>query len=772
MKKKLTFGGLFARATLLTGILGAMGSSVFAQGETCATAITLNVGACGVRGTTEGANAIGDGSPACWASAASSSVWYVFTITAADAGWYTISTDNGINDLGEDMQLALYQMGASACSFDLTAFGGAGLLCNEDLPNPDNSNDLAAMITADLPAGTYYVQVDEFGAATGDFQISLTRNLAPGTSNAGDARNDSITQVLANGPYDLSAIISGTTSCFQSDCFMYNAPGDLPDSTDLPTLDVFSGASFGASGTNCNGSPAGENEFYGVWFRFDIPANTTLNNYLSFYPNNGGNFYVASLFEQTAASVGYSAGAITGLTWAGCSAGDNGLVNNGDYTDYNKAYGSMTDHPRLNLSTIPQNAAPRTFWVMLNQYARVLVPPPAMGSPVAAPTDGIYNVVIEAGPAALGIGSDGVSSDSCSQAKDLTECAGATANYDTLTTGLCNAGMSGNIWQLQGGDSATPWANEQNDFIYNGATGTYQVNCTGTNFVTTPSEVFNNNSAYYGFSVNGLTATSVALPANFAQLTLFQDEPGDVERSRLEVLGTELLVITTPALLPPGTPPPGLDTIRIPLLINNLTIAPCQARATVSFENISTAGFNGGLGEFYVYPADGACASSNATPIMGGQLTGSDDNCISLSTTSGSLPSGNYLAVVDGASGQLLKYDLRVHVEYYIPGTDIPCGSDCGLSTRPSIFQNSGFQVGIQPMPVQNDLNIFFNLDGGARTQIQVLDMSGRVVRNELLYGAQGANMYTTNVDALPAGIYLLNVTTGTQTVRTKFVKE
>lgn len=99
----------------------------------------------------------------CWFTAGdvSNSVWFTFTTTATTD--ITVSTDFAGGSLA-DTQLTIFT--ATDCA-DQTTFTEVD--CDDD----SGTGLLSVVTMTALPAGTYYIQVDGFGAATGTFDLSV-----------------------------------------------------------------------------------------------------------------------------------------------------------------------------------------------------------------------------------------------------------------------------------------------------------------------------------------------------------------------------------------------------------------------------------------------------------------------------------------------------------------------------------------------------------------------------------------------------------------------
>lgn len=746
--KKITkthlWGSRLASWIITLGCATLMSTTVYAQpaNDDCANAALLNEGPNCLKGSTVLATIAPSVTPepdpstgpnACWQSARNATVWYYFTVS--NSAVYTISTDNGINNLGEDMQLALYKS-TSGCTFDNTFNGGKGFFCSEDQQDPDNGNALAGEISANLAPGTYYVQVDQFGAGQGDFCITLTANLRP--------TNDKVT-----APIDITASITAisASSPVNSTAYIYNAPSDTltPAIDDGPTRDDLSLLTSIPVGANCNGSTAGETFYYGIWYKFTKSASTP-KTYLNVFPSNGANYYVATLFKDNGVDTIATTGEVIGLDYIACSAGDNGLVNNGGGTN-DESNRNINGHPRLGLDSLANG----TYYVLVNQYPRVTVGPTGPGT-IAQPSDGIINLVIEAAPVA-GKSIDTRTADACNNAGEIG-CATELGNFSTSLTGLTNAGLSGNITVAQNGRSATPKANEPVDFVFNGGSGTYQENCTGPNLIGAAIERFNNNSGVYKFTLNGAVSQATNIPDTLLSVT---------------VNDTIIVIDTIEVISPLG---PRTITI-VDTIINQLPAAPCAADVRITLDNITNKGVNGALAEIFIIPADN-CAG-NAAAVMGAETTSNWDECLSISTSAGALPPGTYYIWVDGGDGQVLTYDLNLDINYFVPGTIVGCGIVCSSSPKTTTVRTvkaPGFILAaIHPMPVSNSMFVDYKLDKSAPVTVYVYDMSGRLVHSQQAGGNTGMNSLEIETSSLAEGMYIINLHADGQSIRSKFTK-
>lgn len=78
-------------------------------------------------------------------------------------------------------------------------------------------------------------------------------------------------------------------------------------------------------------------------------------------------------------------------------------------------------------------------------------------------------------------------------------------------------------------------------------------------------------------------------------------------------------------------------------------------------------------------------------------------------------------------------------------------------------------ELNLWPNPARDELNIAFNQPMQGVVELSIMDLEGRVVRNERLSGATG--MRTLQLDGLANGIYLLRATSGSDQFTERFVK-
>jgi hypothetical protein len=148
----------------------------------------------------------GDPAASCWATAKSNTVWFKFVATTTAMQISTDFTGDGSGDLN-DTEIAVYSSSNNTCSGTLTQVG-----CDEDGGTTVNYNSVVSL-TGLTVNNTYFVMVDGYGTATGDFCIGLVA--APSNDNCSGAID--ITSAINSGSCTTyssgAASASGTVTC-------------------------------------------------------------------------------------------------------------------------------------------------------------------------------------------------------------------------------------------------------------------------------------------------------------------------------------------------------------------------------------------------------------------------------------------------------------------------------------------------------------------------------------------------------------------------------
>ena len=77
------------------------------------------------------------------------------------------------------------------------------------------------------------------------------------------------------------------------------------------------------------------------------------------------------------------------------------------------------------------------------------------------------------------------------------------------------------------------------------------------------------------------------------------------------------------------------------------------------------------------------------------------------------------------------------------------------------------------PVPANDFITVSYMIpNADSATEITVYDLSGKVVMTKQLDAPRGMNMSRMKIANLPAGIYMLKLTTNDTTVNAKFVKQ
>ncbi|MFT6844099.1 MAG: hypothetical protein ACJAUV_000270 [Flavobacteriales bacterium] len=680
----------------------------------------------------------------CWLSDADNDVWFEFTTpgTTSDTSYYTISSDNGVGIFDVDMQLALYD----DCS-------GTRLACSED---DGDCNTLAAGFTVKLAGATrYYLQADIFGADNfGKFALTIFENAPP--------INDCfLSPVSIQDGYDNL----GAKNFNGTGWFVYNNYAYLDaafDSANAPTWQSVTGHD--GLGVGCN-SAFSENTLGGlrhdVWFKFtydpDEPA------LLNLYSKHDCNAYVMEAFTSSGTNDCNSAS--LNLDFLGCSVQD-GLASNGDLA-VDWAIGDFLNHPRLNLDGFKDDLTGSTdIYIRVFQYTRVLVGDPN-GETEAPPSEGLIKFAFER------YTNDDLAADSCgvnTACIATTElnagCDSAGFNFSKTFTNLSNANSRGGLSAIEGttdASSADGRANEATEFVVANGTTRAEFNCDSTLLITGGKVLYNNNSSYYRFSV-GDTIDTVVLSDYEEILRVDVPLPDNPVAQSVQVIldlcdGLSVGTNNDPPIvtLPPG----GLGVCD-----QGLTTV-CGADVSFRFSNLNYCGPNGAVAVFYVVPANDTCTDQSRSTVAAafGELPdNSCDTCLFMGPSSFYLPSGDYYLVVDGDDGSLVNFDLEFNIEYFIPGTVIPCGFTCGSTgTKRTLSEDLatkkladiGFvPTTISPQPAENFINIAYNAGKEGMVQYTVVNMTGQTIDQGSFAVNEGEGVKQFDTSDFAPGMY------------------
>jgi hypothetical protein len=86
-------------------------------------------------------------------------------------------------------------------------------------------------------------------------------------------------------------------------------------------------------------------------------------------------------------------------------------------------------------------------------------------------------------------------------------------------------------------------------------------------------------------------------------------------------------------------------------------------------------------------------------------------------------------------------------------------------------LSTGSYTFSLSPNPVSTNLAVSFYSDDEAPAIYQILSLDGRIIESKQLNTIKGDNSFDINVNYLPLGSYLLNITTSQNTATKKFVK-
>jgi serine protease AprX len=76
----------------------------------------------------------------------------------------------------------------------------------------------------------------------------------------------------------------------------------------------------------------------------------------------------------------------------------------------------------------------------------------------------------------------------------------------------------------------------------------------------------------------------------------------------------------------------------------------------------------------------------------------------------------------------------------------------------------------LYPNPTSNDLHVSFDLTESGKIELLMVDATGKTVMVRSLGQASGNNKFSLDVNDLPAGIYMMNVSFEGQVITKRFV--
>lgn len=128
---------------------------------------------------------------------------------------------------------------------------------------------------------------------------------------------------------------------------------------------------------------------------------------------------------------------------------------------------------------------------------------------------------------------------------------------------------------------------------------------------------------------------------------------------------------------------------------------------------------------------------------------------------------------VTAATYNFLHTDAPTGLSYYrLAQTDFD-GSSQFVGTISLERSQYGFTiVEVTPVPAQDVANILFTTDGARAVEMNVYDVSGRLVDSQSLSTTNGMNQHSLNVSNYPAGVYIVRMTDGIAQQMIKLVKE
>ena len=776
MKTKKRVGCLMASLFILH--FGLAQSVMIAPGDNCSGAVDIsayiglndNKATCIIGDNFQGTSS--GSSPSCWASSEDADVWYKFTVpgTSADTAYWNISMDNGINDFGEDTQLALWD----AC-------GGTIMACNEDLGDSTEANTLAAGFNVLLVGGkTYYLQVDIFGTVQGKTALSVLKNHRK-------PENDCILDAISLD--NLYCNLTPPSTFISKGWYIYNLP-DVPGVDNDPKPDHVTMANGpnnhdadGATSNNTMAAALGSNNrrfYFDVWFKMHYDT-TKCDVLFSVIPKNAEPWLGIEVWRDTDAAAAVKKnkatleikGGIERVGWALPLFPLPGVVPEsgtgpGEASSNNK-------YPRINLRKLEDLGKIShcdTLYFRIYQYNEL----GQDGNGIGRPGNGKFKVRFEKVDS-CGIARTYGGDHYCCLGPKLNKgCDDPGTNFCAWFYNLSNAGMNGGVNAI-GGSTSTPLGSafEPGSFTVLNGTTRADHNCTGNEVITGGKiQIPNNNSVFFPFSVGDavrvvdISGIDTLLSVTINDSTIFVPGVGPIPSEDISAVIALCSGVTVDVL-----------NIGSGLFCPDSIVTTCGADVLLTFNKLRYDGINGAGAEFFVIRLDSAdCSGGSAVGekevvAAFGELSTFEgavcDTCISMGPSSFYLPSGDYALVVDGEDGALVNFDLQLCINYFIPGTIIPCGIECsgnmqqkaGNTLKPA--RTSLFDLGIRPtflapQPAGEYTDFGFTAAANGMVVFRIINLEGRVMDSGSFEVTEGENIHRFDVSMLNSGMYVLSL--------------
>lgn len=83
-----------------------------------------------------------------------------------------------------------------------------------------------------------------------------------------------------------------------------------------------------------------------------------------------------------------------------------------------------------------------------------------------------------------------------------------------------------------------------------------------------------------------------------------------------------------------------------------------------------------------------------------------------------------------------------------------------------------GLTLSTGPNPFVDKINVILQSERTEQGSIRIVDLNGKIIKSENVLLEKGANnLSINNLSAIPGGMYVIEVSTSTTTVKTRLVK-
>ena len=84
--------------------------------------------------------------------------------------------------------------------------------------------------------------------------------------------------------------------------------------------------------------------------------------------------------------------------------------------------------------------------------------------------------------------------------------------------------------------------------------------------------------------------------------------------------------------------------------------------------------------------------------------------------------------------------------------------------------QETFTELTLFPNPVEDEVNVRFNLNNAQNVDFYIQDISGKMIKSHTVQAAVGSNLVVLGTDELASGMYFLNISSGESQQAIQFI--